>query len=90
MLPYMAQGAAMAIEDAMLLSRALSAARGDPDTGLARYEAARLPRANLVAQLSAAMGEMFTGDADAYARDADRSGGQTPGLLEYDPVTALV
>lgn len=90
MLPYMAQGAAMAIEDAMLLARALSADRGDPDTGLARYEAARLPRANLIARLSAAMGEMFTGDADTYARDADRSGGQTPGLLEYDPVTAPV
>lgn len=90
MLPYMAQGAAMAIEDAMILARALRAADGEAASGLARYEAARRPRANQMAELSAAMGEMFVGDADAYTADSDSTGGRMPGLLDYDPVTAPV
>ncbi len=43
MLPFLAQGAAMAIEDAAVLARALTA--GDaPEAALGRYEAARRPR----------------------------------------------
>ncbi len=43
MLPFLAQGAAMAIEDAAVLARALTA--GDaPEAALRRYEAARRPR----------------------------------------------
>ncbi|HYF06781.1 MAG TPA: FAD-dependent monooxygenase, partial [Acetobacteraceae bacterium] len=56
MLPYMAQGAAMAIEDAMVLARALSASGGHAEEALVRYEAARLPRANWVAGLTRTMG----------------------------------
>lgn len=43
MLPFMAQGAAMAIEDAWVLAREVSGA-ADVETGLARYEAIRKPR----------------------------------------------
>lgn len=46
-LPFMAQGAVMAIEDAWVLAACLDA---DPDQGraLARYEAARIPRATRI------------------------------------------
>jgi len=43
MLPYLAQGAAQAIEDGYVLADLL-AARSDPVAALAAYEAARLPR----------------------------------------------
>ncbi|MGK5173435.1 FAD-dependent monooxygenase [Geodermatophilus sp. CPCC 205761] len=42
MMPFMAQGAGMAIEDAVVLARALTS--WAPREALARYEAARLPR----------------------------------------------
>lgn len=46
MLPFMAQGAGMAIEDAVVLGRALSdlASRDDIDQSLRRYEQARIER----------------------------------------------
>ena len=45
MTPYMAQGAASALEDAAMLSRCVAAA-GDAAEAFRRYEAARLPRAS--------------------------------------------
>ncbi len=42
-LPFMAQGAAMALEDALLLAR-LATAEGDLPDALARFEALRKPR----------------------------------------------
>ena len=56
MLPFLGQGSSMAIEDGYILARAL-AESDDPVSGLARYEAARRPRANQVAEESAAQGE---------------------------------
>jgi len=44
MLPYLAQGAAMAIEDAAVLADALGQSPTDPAAALRRYEAARQPR----------------------------------------------
>ncbi len=44
MVPMLAQGAVMAIEDGMVLARCLQAWPDDPQTALARYEAARLDR----------------------------------------------
>jgi salicylate hydroxylase len=44
MLPYLAQGAAQAIEDGYVLADLLAAHRNDPIAALAAYEAARLPR----------------------------------------------
>ena len=45
MLPFLAQGATMALEDAWVLAAALDRA-ADPGEGLAAYAAARLPRAD--------------------------------------------
>jgi salicylate hydroxylase len=44
MLPYLAQGAAMAIEDAAVLERCMAAAREDPEPALRAYEHARIAR----------------------------------------------
>ena len=45
MVPFMAQGACMAIEDAVVLARALEhCTPGDAPQALTRYDAARMPR----------------------------------------------
>lgn len=51
MLPFMAQGAAMAIEDAWLLA-ALVGRGGDISPGLARYETLRRPRTSRMREVS--------------------------------------
>jgi salicylate hydroxylase len=43
-LPFLAQGAVMAIEDGFVLGRAMAAHRDDPEEGLLAYEAARKER----------------------------------------------
>lgn len=48
MLPFLSQGAAMAIEDGYVLAQALDALPGRLDDALARYEAERLPRTSRV------------------------------------------
>src|SRR5262249_53459927 len=48
MMPTLAQGAAITLEDAFVLARALARFRDDPLTGLRAYEAERLPRARAV------------------------------------------
>ena len=44
MLPYMAQGAVMAIEDGYVLARCLKSRLGDVPAALLEYQATRLPR----------------------------------------------
>ena len=58
-LPFLAQGAAMAIEDAFVLAAALAAHGEDHATALARYEAARIPRTTRVVEGSAANTRRF-------------------------------
>ncbi|MCF6271888.1 MAG: FAD-dependent monooxygenase [Rhodobacteraceae bacterium] len=53
MLPYLAQGAVMGLEDAYVLARSLEAA-DTPEAGLAAYEMARKPRATRVQKGAAA------------------------------------
>jgi salicylate hydroxylase len=48
MMPTLAQGAAISIEDGYALARNLSAAKGDAVAGLAAYERERVPRAAAV------------------------------------------
>ena len=55
MTPYMAQGAATAIEDAAVLARCLNEARGeDIEWALQRYEAHRKPRTSKIQAISSA------------------------------------
>jgi salicylate hydroxylase len=48
MMPTLAQGACMALEDGYVLARSLAQHRADPGRGLAVYEAERRPRASRV------------------------------------------
>jgi salicylate hydroxylase len=48
MMPTLAQGACMALEDGFVLGRSLAQHADDPARGLAAYEALRRPRASRV------------------------------------------
>ena len=98
-LPYMAQGAAMAIEDAAVLARSLDepAHDGQPlalPQRLRRYEAHRAPRTARVVRESTEMGELYhVTDAQAMreafaARDIARS--RNEWLYPYDPWQAPI
>ena len=89
MLPYMTQGAAMSIEDALILARALKL-ESDPEQGLRRWETARMSRVNRVSDASAAMAELFHTDVDNYDPAKDVSGGRLPDLATYDALTAPI
>jgi salicylate hydroxylase len=89
-LPYMAQGAAMAIEDAAVLARALDDDRALPEQ-LALYHRHRGPRTARVIRESDEMGELYH-IADAASmraaftqRDIARS--RNEWLYPYDPWT---
>jgi salicylate hydroxylase len=58
MLPFLAQGATMALEDAWVLADRLDRA-ADPGLGLAAYQAARLPRATRVQRAAARAGRIY-------------------------------
>ncbi len=84
MLPFLGLGAAMAIEDAMILARSLA---DSPDLeGLDLYESLRRPRVERIAELSRIQGEI------SQARIPDRydpasAPAQDSGIQDYDPVT---
>src|SRR6185369_12961622 len=58
MLPFLSQGAAMAIEDAFVLARVL-ADTNDPVASLKQYERLRLPRTSRVQLESRKRGETY-------------------------------
>jgi salicylate hydroxylase len=53
MVPFLAQGAVMAIEDGYVLARAMSEGEGDVSSRLLRYESARRERTNRAVEGSA-------------------------------------
>ena len=89
-LPYMAQGAAMAIEDAGVLARAL-----ELDLPLAQqlhvYEHHRAPRTRRVVEESTEMGQLYQIDnADAMRQafhDRNIAKSRNEWLYPYDPLT---
>ena len=82
MVPFMAQGACMAIEDAVVLARAVEGAgRGDIPDALRAFEAARIPRTARVQEGSLANDWLKTGGNadwvygyDAWSVPLDRAG----------------
>jgi salicylate hydroxylase len=58
-LPYLAQGAALAIEDAATLAACLAARPGAPAEAFSRYEVLRRPRAERVARLARRYGRLY-------------------------------
>jgi salicylate hydroxylase len=88
MLPFLGLGAAMAIEDAMILARAIEL-ETSIGAAFARYEAARRGRTAMVQQKSREQGELVQrGDPDHFSRAAPPS--HDPSLYSYDPVTAPI
>jgi salicylate hydroxylase len=58
-LPFLAQGAALAIEDAVTLAACIAARPSEPEQDFRRYEALRRPRAQRVARLSRRFGQLY-------------------------------
>jgi len=91
-LPFMAQGAAMAIEDAAVLSRCLQQG-SEIQTSLKRYEAMRKPRTTYVQRASQRNGRVFHARPPfSWLRDqvAPWAGRQTMArLYEYDALAAV-
>ncbi len=72
MLPYLGQGANMALEDGVVLARCLDEWAGDPETALQHYETARLERTRRVVVDSAAMAGTFHNAEMSDAAGAER------------------
>lgn len=86
MLPFMGQGAAMAIEDGMVLARCLHAHPRLPEA-LATYQAVRKPRAEELVERSNLMGGVFHNGPDKYSRASDYTDQPTDPSM-YDATTA--
>jgi salicylate hydroxylase len=87
--PFLGQGAAMALEDGLVLARALLAA-GSVTEALARYEQARVTRANFVLLASRENGShLTTTDPDRYDEATHRNE-ESLDLASYNAVTVPV
>ena len=86
MLPFLGQGAAMALEDAVILERALSGC-GSIAEALHRYQQARLERTSFVMLESRANIErMQAPNPETYNKQSHRNE-EALGLFAYNPVT---
>lgn len=89
MTPFLAQGAVMALEDGLVLARALAAAQSWQE-GLARYEAARRERCTFVMRESHVNARrMYSRDPDNYSSSSHKTA-ESLGLYAYNPVTVPV
>ena len=86
MLPFLGQGVSMAIEDGIVLARAL-ADHGLTPEALTRYEAVRRSRANEIVERSAARGQRTFQPASANENMQD---GLPPDIFSYDAVAVPV
>ncbi len=89
MLPFMGMGAAMGIEDGVVLGRAFAASESIEEA-LERYEAARKERANFVLVRSRAARERLQGDHPEQYDDSKHKNEESLGLFEYNPGTVPV
>jgi salicylate hydroxylase len=86
MQPFLGMGAAMAIEDGMILARALQSS-GSVQEGFEQYENTRRPRTAMVHAQSAAQGRLTQAiDPDHY--DGAAAPASDPAIIAYNPVTA--
>jgi salicylate hydroxylase len=84
--PYIAQGAAMSLEDGVVLARALDAA-GDPEEALQLYEDSRHERTAWVPKTALFFGQLFH-DVAGHERILQERIKSNEVLYSYDPATA--
>ncbi|MBM4212879.1 MAG: hypothetical protein FJ179_04095 [Gammaproteobacteria bacterium] len=89
MLPFLGQGAAMGIEDGMLIARAFAAA-DTIDEALRRYVEARLPRANWVMTESRKTALNYHSGRDENFRPGKHVSAESLGLMAYNPAAVPV
>ena len=97
MLPFLAQGAAQAIEDGATLANVLGGAGGDVAAALQRYEALRLPRTARIQTVAAGNKtrnhlpdgpEQAARDAAMASGAADWSIGASAWVYDHDALAA--
>ena len=88
MMQYLAQGACMAMEDAVTLGEALKAERGDLERGFVRYEQARVTRTARVVLMTREMGRIYHAKGVERLVRNDLFKGRTPERY-YDAVEWL-
>ena len=88
MMQYLAQGACMALEDAVTLGEALAAERGDIEAGFARYQRARVARTARVVLWTREMGRIYHAKGVERLVRNDLWRGRTPERY-YDAVEWL-
>jgi salicylate hydroxylase len=88
MSPFFGMGAAMAIEDALILARCFEAEQHNWQNAFKRYQAARLPRSNHMQRISLERAESYM-----HNDPSKRAMGPSSGLgqsMDYDPRTVTV
>ncbi len=81
MLPFLGQGAANAIEDAMILTRCLSS-EATPERAFELYQRTRHPRARAATEQAAKRGERYLGEPNADSLKGNEAGAE----YAYDAV----
>jgi salicylate hydroxylase len=87
MTPFLGQGAACGIEDAIVFARAMKAS-ANPGEGLHRYAAARHPRTSFVQSESNANADRMQGSETELFGLGKMKDEESLGLFDYDPRTA--
>ena len=82
MLPFLGQGAANALEDAMILTRCLTS-HSSPEQAFALYQRTRGPRARLITEHTARRGDRYLGEPTADSLQGEDQGPQ----YAYDAVS---
>jgi len=89
MLPFLGMGAAMALEDGVVLARAFEAS-GTIEEALKRYERARKERCNFVLLQSRVARERIQGDQPEEYDDNKHKNEESLGLFDYNPGSVAV
>ena len=84
MLPFMGMGAAMGIEDGVIIGRAFGST-DNIESALSRYENARKNRANFVLLKSRSARERFQSDKPEQYDDSKQENEESLGLFDYKP-----
>jgi salicylate hydroxylase len=89
MLPFLGQGAAMGIEDGMVVARTFAAA-ASLDEALRRYVEARLPRANWVMLESRKTALNYHSGRESNFKPGHHVSAESLGLMSYNPAAVPV